>query len=86
MQKFRQASITKNIMCETAEGIIKARLEVEDYRITLRGADENENTVTFWIDTSWGEIRIGSPLESFDDALTCTIKEITRQISEEGGI
>jgi hypothetical protein len=76
IQKFRQASITKNIMCETAEGIIKARLEGEDYRITLRGADENENTVTFWIDTSWGEIRIGSPLESFDDALTSTIEEV----------
>jgi hypothetical protein len=76
IQKFRQASITKNIMCETAEGIIKARLEGEDYRITLRGADENENTVTLWIDTPWGEIRIESPLESFDDALTRTIKEV----------
>lgn len=76
IRKYRQRILTRDIMNSTATGIIKARLKDVDYRITLFGINEKNGEVNYCIETPWGVIRIDSPLDALDEALSGAIEEI----------
>ena len=76
IRKYRQRILTRDIMNSTATGIIKARLKDVDYRITLFGINEKNGEVNYCIETPWGVIRIDSPLDALDEALSFAIEEI----------
>ena len=76
IEKFRKSCITKQIMCETCKRIIEAQLSDVKFRITLLGANDLDNTVTFWIDSPWGELKINSSFDAFGETLATALKEV----------
>ena len=82
MFAYHRTRVAKDITSNAAHKIVEKVLDGEEYQIMLTGV--NDGIVTFWIYTRWGEIRINSPFESFDEALTRTIDELREAEANDG--
>ena len=82
MFAYHRTRVAKDITSNAARKIVEKVLDGEEYQIMLTGV--NDEIVTFWIYTRWGEIRINSPFESFDEALTRTIDELREAEATDG--
>lgn len=82
MFAYHRTRVAKDITSNAAHKIVEKVLDGEEYQIMLTGV--NDGIVTFWIYTRWGEIRINSPFESFEEALTRTIDELREAEANDG--
>ena len=78
---YRKTRIAKDIMRNAAHKIVEKVLDGEKYQIMLTGV--NEGLITFWIDTRWGEIKINSPFETFEEALTLVVSEMKESEADD---
>ena len=68
---YRQKCMSDEIIKTAAYRTVEKVFDVEPYHFDVIGV--NDGQVTFWIQTRWGEIKIDSPFESFEEALTRTV-------------
>ena len=74
MFAYHRTRVAKDITSNAARKIVEKVLDGEEYQIMLTGV--NDGIVTFGIYTRWGEIRINSPFESLEEALTRAVDEL----------
>ena len=82
MFAYHRTRVAKDITSNAAHKIVEKVLDGEENQIMLTGV--NDEIVTFWIYTRWGEIRINTPFESFEEALTRTIDELREAETKDG--